>query len=38
MSKEEMICDITEEYCGNAGGDYCTDCSEFTVLAIGDEW
>lgn len=38
MSKEEMICDITGEYCENAGSDYCIDCSEFTVWAIGDEW
>lgn len=25
MSKEEMICDITGEYCKNAGSDYCID-------------
>lgn len=34
MSKDEMICDI----CENARSDYCIDCSEFTVWAIGDEW
>lgn len=38
MSKEEMICDITGEYCENAGSDYCIDCPEFTDWAIGDEW
>lgn len=38
MSKEKMICDITGEYCENAESDYCIDCSEFTVWAIGDEW
>lgn len=38
MSKEKMICDITGEYCENAGSDYCIDCSEFTIWAIGDEW